>query len=380
MRIVYSLDTLSIVGGIERVTVVKANALAAVPGNEVYIIVSDNYGKDVSYDLSPAVHLIDLGAGRTHADYKEPGSILVCHYRAWKQRRVRKKQIRHLFDEIKPDIVVSAGPADRNALASLKGNRWKLVREVHNERDHFIKHAASFSEKLKVRIKRLYDEQYNMRRADKVVLLTSDELNTVWRGRSNFTVIPNPVSFKCGTPSELVAKRVISVGRLVYIKNFKALINSFKSVSEKYPDWRLDIYGDGPERSSLQRQIEHEGLEGRVFLKGITDNIQKEFCESSIFAISSLSEGLPMVLIEAMECGLPLVAYDCPTGPSDIIADGENGYLVALHDEKMMTKRLCTLIENQELRERMGRRAREMAGAYQIEPIIDRWMQLFRNL
>lgn len=87
-----------------------------------------------------------------------------------------------------------------------------------------------------------------------------------------------------------------------------------------------------------------------------------------------------MVLIEAMECGLPLVAYDCPTGPSDIIADGENGYLVKLHDEKMMTERLCTLIENQELRERMGRRAREMAGAYQIEPIIDRWMQLFRNL
>lgn len=380
MRIVYSLDSLSIVGGTERVTVVKANALAAVPGNEVYIIVSDNYGKDVSYDLSPAVHLIDLGAGRTHADYKEPGSILVCHYRAWKQRRVRKKQIRHLFDEIKPDIVVSAGPADRNALASLKGNRWKLVREVHEERNFFVKNATTVTEKLKVRIKRFYDEQYNLRRADKVVLLTSVELNTVWLGRRNFTVIPNPVSFKCEMPSKLVEKRVISAGRLDNMKNFRALINSFKAVCERYPDWRLDIFGDGPEMSSLRRQIEQEGLENWVFLRGFTNEIQNEFRTSSIFALTSLSEGFGMVLIEAMECGLPVVAYDCPTGPSDIIADGKNGFLVPLNDEKMMTERLCTLIENQELRERMGHCAREMAGNYQIEPIINRWMQLFNEL
>lgn len=380
MRIVYSLDTLSIIGGIERVTVVKANALSAVAGNEVYIVVSNNWHKDVQFELSPSVQLIDLGADDCQADYVEPTSVLARQYQARKQRKLRKKQIAGLLDEISPDIVVSVGNGDRDALVSLKTDKWKLVREIHTERNHFVQHATSFIEKLKVRIKRYYDEQYNMRKADKVVLLTSAELNTVWSKRHNFAVIPNPLSFKCDTPSNLNEKKVISMGRLDSLKNFSSLINVFKLVSEKHSDWRLEIYGDGAERASLQRQIEQSGLAGQVFLKGFTLHVLEELCRSSIFAMTSLSEGFGMVLLEAMECGLPVVAYDCPTGPSHIIDDGVNGYLVPMNEEQQMVERICNLIEDRELRESMGHRAREKAKDYQIEPIVDRWMQLFRGL
>ena len=379
MKIVYSLDTLSVVGGLERVTVIKANALAALPGNEVYIIVSYDGGKDIAFELSPAIHLIDLSADVQEAHSPRRGRMCQ-YYDAWRRKRARKTRLLGILDEISPDVVVSVGRADRNALASVRNRKWKLVREIHGERNHHLKHAKSFKERLMVRLIRFYDEQFNMRRTDKVVLLTPAELDSEWRGRDNFTVIPNPVSFKCETPSALNEKRVISVGRLVYIKNNTSLVNVFKAVVAKHGDWRLEIYGDGPERKALQQQIDENGLQDNVLLMGNTSHIQEALTHSSIFAMTSLSEGFPLVLLEAEECGLPLVAFDCPTGPSDIIADGENGYLVPLNDERMMTERICALIEDRELRERMGRRAREKAGDYQVETIRDRWMSLFGEL
>ena len=194
------------------------------------------------------------------------------------------------------------------------------------------------------------------------------------------TVMPNPVSFKCDTPSGLDEKRVVSVGRLDHMKNFPSLVNVFKKVNVKHPDWILEIYGDGPEMSAIQEQIAHYGLQNVVLMKGFTDNIQNAMTQSSIFAFPSLSEGMPMSLLEAMECGLPVVSYDCPHGPREIITDGSDGYLIPVNDENMMADRICRLIEDEELRKKMGQAAKIKAQSYQIESIIDRWMNLFNEL
>ena len=132
--------------------------------------------------------------------------------------------------------------------------------------------------------------------------------------------------------------------------------------------------------SAIQEQIAHYGLQNVVLMKGFTDNIQNAMTQSSIFAFPSLSEGMPMSLLEAMECGLPVVSYDCPHGPREIITDGSDGYLIPVNDENMMADRICRLIEDDELRKKMGQAAKIKAQSYQIEPIIDRWMNLFNEL
>ena len=121
-------------------------------------------------------------------------------------------------------------------------------------------------------------------------------------------------------------------------------------------------------------------LQDVVLMKGFTNNVQEVMTHSSIFAFTSLSEGMPMSLLEAMECGLPVVSYDCPHGPREIITDGKDGYLVTLQDENMMAERICQLIEDQELLKMMGHSAKLKAQKYQIEPIINRWMNLFTEV
>ncbi len=131
---------------------------------------------------------------------------------------------------------------------------------------------------------------------------------------------------------------------------------------------------------SLKKQIIDNALQNVVLMKGYTNDVQEVVTRSSIFAFTSLSEGMPMSLLEAMECGVPVVSYDCPHGPREIITDGEDGYLVPLEDENMMVERICKLIEDQELLKKMGHAAKLKAQKFQIEPIINRWMNLFSEV
>ncbi len=379
MKIVYCLNRLNIIGGIERVTVIKANAFSQLPGNEVYIILSDNHGDDVPFELSPAVHLIDMKIDYS-ASWNPQKSTIVNYLNYRKRKKEHKIQLENLLESISPDVVVSTGTGEKHMLASMKNRQWKLIIEQHGERYHHVKHAGSLFQKALTLVLGYYHDTYCLRRCDRFVLLTEGERNDNWRGWKNVTVMPNPVSFKCDTPSGLDEKRVVSVGRLDHMKNFPSLINVFKKVNVKHPDWILEIYGDGPEMSAIQEQIAHYGLQNVVLMKGFTDNIQNVMTQSSIFAFPSLSEGMPMSLLEAMECGLPVVSYDCPHGPREIITDGSDGYLIPVNDENMMADRICRLIEDEELRKEMGQAAKIKAQSYQIESIIDRWMNLFNEL
>lgn len=139
------------------------------------------------------------------------------------------------------------------------------------------------------------------------------------------------------------------------------------------------FYGGGDVKD-LENLIKQLSLENHVFLKGSTNEVQSVFLRSSIFVLSSLYDGLPLVLTEAMECGVPVVSYQCPCGPKDIVSDGIDGFLVPVNDEKGMAERICRLIEDDELRIKMGIAAKQKASHYSIESIIKQWMALFEEV
>ena len=148
----------------------------------------------------------------------------------------------------------------------------------------------------------------------------------------------------------------------------------------KHPSWRLKIYGSGEERSMLETLICELGLEDEVELAGFTNDIKAGFSKASAAVYTSIYEGFPLSIIEAMECGLPVVSYSCPCGPKDIIEDGKDGFLVEVNDEKALAEKICQLIEDEVLRKNMGMEARKKAGKYHVDIITRKWMTLFKEL
>ena len=374
MRIVYCLDSINGVGGIQRVTLIKANALAALPENEVWIIVADNSGKRFS-PLSSTIHFIDLGINYYQDDWKSRFHVLKG---ILFKRIIHKKRLAEALRKILPDIVIGVGQSEKFFLPQIKG-RWSTVREFHFCKDYRRRVATDLFEKTVALFGDCLD-WFILRRYDRIVVLTQEDLETNWRGIKNVTVIPNPAWIKSEGVSSLDQKRVLAVGRLSSQKNFASLIRAYSIVAKRFPDWRLDILGEGEERERLTRLISNLALDGKVTLCGNTIDVQKEMLSSSIFALSSKFEGFAMVLLEAIGCGLPCVCYSCPCGPKDVFTDGVNGFLVPVGDEMLLAEKICYLIENEAERRRMGHEALMSSIRFDSSLIIQTWIALFREL
>ena len=378
MKIVYCLNSIRYLGGIQRVTITKANALASVDGNEVYVIVTDNREGMMVLPLSEKVHLINLDINYYDGDRRRSkiSDLFVSLF-------LRKKHKKYFYKElcaIRPEVVISVGTSEKYMLLSMRKRSWKVIREFHFDRHYRKRLAKTWFDKLVANVSDYYDFTFKERKYDKIVVLTQEDKETNWKGWDNVTVIPNPLSFQSVESSPLNQKVVISLGRLDYQKNYSSLIRAFKLVCERFPDWVLHIYGDGDERQMLQQLIEIKNLSSNVCLKGVTSDVQKALLESSIFVLSSITEGFALVLVEAMECGLPVVSYQCPCGPKDIISDGSDGFLVSINDEQAFADRICELIENQDVRKQMGVAGKLTARKYHVEIIAQQWMTLFENV
>ena len=377
MRIVYCLNSIRYLGGIQRVTIAKANALADISDNEVYIIVSDNRGGRIVHPLSPKVHLIDLDVNYYQDDWKSKWHVLKGIV---VKRREHKKKLAKVLHEINPDIVISVGQSEKNMIPAISG-RWVKVRELHFTKNYRWFHAHSIFSKTLAILGELYDYFYKIRQYDRIIVLTYEDKESHWKGYKNVSVIPNPISFSdIAANNTLEGKKVIAIGRLNAQKNFSSLIRSYRIVAQKHPDWILEIYGDGEQKYNLLQLIEQFDLRKQVYLRGFTSEVQRELLNASCFVLSSDFEGLPLVMLEAMSCGLPVVSYACPCGPKDIISEGVDGFLVPVNDEQGLADRICRLIENEEMRKAMGKAARLKAEQYRIEKIIPMWMDLFNQL
>lgn len=381
MRIVYCTDSILGLGGIQRVTVTKANALAAIPGNEVWIAVTDNIAGTACVQLSPKVRLVDLGvnyyADDTRSKLHVLKGILV-------KRRRHRRLLATLLGSIKPDVVVATGTSEKYFVPGLARRCGAAsVREIHFTSTYRLDHArktGSLFDLVSARVADVADFRLGIRGYDRVVLLTEEDRAAHWEGNERAVVMPNPVSFSAPTAAQLESCEIVAAGRLDAGKDFATLIRVCARVFARHPEWHLTIYGEGPERPALEGLVRELGLEGSVSLPGMVTDVRERMLGASIFALTSRYEGFGLVLVEAMECGVPPVAMACKCGPRDIITHGTDGFLCEPGDEEGMARHICALIDDPSRRRRMGEAARRRASDFSITAITGRWMQLFNTL
>lgn len=177
-----------------------------------------------------------------------------------------------------------------------------------------------------------------------------------------------------------MSKGIISVGRLEAVKGFDMLIKVAAMVRERHKDWHWDIYGEGSKREELEASIREYGLEDFVVLKGNVANIQQRYTEYAMFVMTSYYEGLPLVLLEAQVAKLPVVSFDCPTGPAEIVIDAVNGFLVSAYDIEEMSSRICQLIEQASLREAFSQKSNLKLHLFDKNVIVEKWINLTERM
>jgi len=377
MKIFYIYTTLLTRGGADRVVAEKANWLAE-HGYDTTIVTDTQLGRPPVFPILPKVKLYDLAIDFS----QEYGHILIL--RAWwyliLMRRYKKALCNLLYKE-KPDIVITTLGRELDFLPYVKDGSIKIgeshIARKFSRNFHLLEQKGGIH-KLLAKIWRRKQET-DVSHLDGLVLLTNQDAES-WKGVTRTFVIPNSLPFYPDRISKCDNKRAICVGRFNEQKGYEYLIDAWCIVSKKHPDWRLDVFGAGEMKPVLQELINAKGLDESIVLNEPVSTIMEEYLDSSIYIMSSRYEGFGMVLIEAMACGVPCVSFDCPYGPSDIIKNGQDGYLVEHLNTKALANGICNLIENAELRKSFGENARKNVLRYSQDIVMQQWVDLFNSL
>ncbi len=372
MHIAYHLFEAVNFGGIERIVLAKVNWLVS-HGHTVTVITTDRRGREPFYKIDERVKMIDLGINY-HADLSLPWFKRQIN-RFIKMRR-HKKELSRVLERIAPDITVSTFGNEVGMLHNIKSGGKKVV-EIHFSRMFRLREAGGFTRKIS-NFGRYLTDAAHARKYDAFVCLTQEDL-PAWGRQTNILAIPNFISELYPRRASLDSKHAIAVGRLSHEKGFDRLIEAWKLVDERHPDWVLDIYGDGELRDDLESQIKKLGLEGKVILHHVANPIEERIVESSMLLMTSHYEGLPMVMLEAMSCGVPVVCYGFKCGPRDVITP-ECGIVVKDGDSRAFADSVCRLIEDKQLRESLGKGSYERARLYLKDNIMQKWVALFERL
>lgn len=354
MKLLYITNGINGPGGLERVLSIKASQLAELYDYEVSILVLNNAHLNPFYSFSPKIDFYSI----------EISDNLISGFLSY------KKGIQKTVDKILPDII---SVCDDGLKGFFVPTLLKTAAKIIYERHASVNLNAGAGIKGNL-IRILMHRQIS--KFDRFVVLTKGNLKE-WN-QPNVTVIPNPIGFQSEQSAELENKKIIAVGSHSYNKGYDLLIRVWKIIQNQKPDWELNIYGKIDTDRTFVKIAEKEGLKN-IFFKPPIKDIRSAYLDASILVMSSRSEGFGMVLTEAMECGLPCVAFDCPSGPADIIKDGEDGFLVEKENTDELAEKLITLIENQDLRKQMGAKAKENVKRFSVEKVIKKWISLFEE-
>ncbi|MBV2363283.1 glycosyltransferase family 4 protein [Streptomonospora nanhaiensis] len=392
MRIRYLLLNAFGTGGTIRTVFNQANTLVE-RGNDIEIVSVVRHRDTPVFPLDDRVRLttiIDERGTDTGATQAEPASGLVSRYRSWDTTRLKAK----------PGAVVPAGEfgaeyftryVEREVIRYLKGVHDGILVSTRPALNILVARYADpglvrvAQEHMNLGTHRKDVQQAIARyypRFDAVAVLTHRDRADYEKllPRTRVVRIPNAVHSLDQVPSDHSNKIALAAGRLIPQKGFDMLIPAYKQVAERHPDWQLRIFGTGKKKAELRALIEEHHLYNHVFLMGHTDQMDDELAKASFYILSSRFEGLPMVVIEAMTHALPVVSFDCPTGPADVITDGKDGILVPPKDTDALAEAICTLMADRTLRADMGAAALETSRGYAPSVVHPMWEELYGEL
>ena len=358
----------------ERVLLNKVRYLVEEKGWDVAVVTTDQHGRPSFYPFPEGVRMIDLGINYSDDNGRPFMQKLLGYLR---RRQVHKKRLKALLEEERPYIVDCFYPGECSFVPSLRDGSKKVM-ELHQSKLFHHQYNRSGLMGLADKVRARMDERL-VRKFDRFVVLTQED-KEMWGEMPGIRVIPNAANFIAEKYSDCTAKRVIAVGRLDYQKSFDRLIQVWEKVHQQMPYWRLDIFGQGEWKEMLQGMIDERGFQDTVRLNDPTRNIGKEYSESSMLVMSSHYEGFPMVMIEAMACGLPAVCFDFKCGPRDIIVEGENGLIVPDGDIEALAEAMVRLMKDDELRKRMGENARKVVEKYSEDRVMGLWVNLYEEI
>jgi len=371
MRLLYITDALAIWGGIERILVEKANCLADNYNYDVHLVTVNQGAHQVIFPLSEKVHYVDLDI-RFHQQYDFRGISRLK--KRWELKKLFVDRLKTYVDKVKPDIILTARTELIPGIIAVKGD-VPLVYESHSS---YIAHqylSDGFFSLMKSELR-----NRNVKHVDMLVTLTNGDAFEWRKLTKNVCVIPNVVHLNtCGSYSDCKNKTAIFVGRYSRQKDIGGLLKIWRIVHYRFPDWELHIYGGfGEEQESIIDAIDKMDINIKACPP--TSAIFEKYRESSILLLTSLFEPFGLVLPEAMSCGLPVVAFDCPYGPRDIIRDGIDGFVVGNRDINLFAEKVCLLMGSYNLRVEMGKNGILSSARYKDTSIMPQWIKLFMSL
>lgn len=381
MKIIIIHRSYALVGGAERVIIDKANFLAGL-GHQLLLISYEQGQHPLPYKLHTSVKFNDLDC-RFFTLSRYPLLLQLYHHFLLKLKF--RKVLSTCIGEFQPDVVVLASDWQTLMGDVLKAAKSvPVIAEFHNAYDYVIRKVGVSGNKLKAWLIQSYYRLtlQNLKRCARLVVLTEADAK-LWRQHfDHVCVIPNPVTFYPDIIDDIPKDpgRIIFVGRFNHEKRIDRLISAFSMIADKYPEWHVDIFGDGNEKAHLLGQIKSCGMDNRIVIHEPTNQIFDEYKRSEMLVLCSEHEASPLVLVEAMACGVPCVSLDCPNGPREIIKDGETGLLARDGDVKDLALKMEWLITHERERKEMGQKARVSAAARKLSVVMKDWEKLYSHL
>lgn len=371
MRIVYCIHATFNSGGMERVLANKVNCLAEKLGYDILIVTTEQKERMPFFKMHSSIKQIDLDINYSDDN---GSSFYRKVYRFFKKKKIHKERLSELLFKVKPDIVVSMFGNEVSFICDIKDGSKKIL-EIHFSKYFRFQEERTGLWAIVDWVRSKQDEGF-VSKFDRFVVLTNED-KEYWGNYKNIMVIPNASGFSSIEKSNLESKKVIAVGRLSFQKGYDRLIKAWKIVNLKYPDWQLEIYGDGELYDVLMTKIINENLAEVIHLNKPVQNITSIYLDSSILVLSSRYEGLPMVLLEAFAHGVPVVSFTCKCGPRDVVSNMEDGILVEEGNIPALADGILSLISNTSLRKRMGMNGFQKVQQFSEKKIMNEWITLF---
>ena len=372
MKFLFVLSSIASFGGVQKVMVEKANWLST-RGHDVMIMTYEQGGNPLAFEILPSVKIKDIDC-RFYTLYK-----LNLFKRIIKKAEIRRQfkvRFHQLVDEFRPDAIV----APTNT-----GNFMKAIISAREKTNIIIEsHSAYQYDMMGGTIKKKINALLLLpviSHCDLLIALTKGDASFWKRHVKNVKVVPNPSSFYLDdiNHDEKILGRIICPARLHPHKRLDRLIIAFSLIAKAHPLWYIDIYGDGYLKGQLLYLIKKLELTNRIHILPPTKNIIAEYSRSQMFVLSSDCEGFGLVIIEAMACGIPVVATDCPYGPSEIIDNGKTG-LLAKMNVRDLAEKMDWMMANNEERMKIGERAHQYAERFKEENVMLEWEKAYLSV